>query len=314
MSYNDKLRQEYETLLATGATEPEKIDENLNKLRELILLKGFPQETLEEKRRPDDAITLRGRIWKILLRVRKMNPEKYENLVSKGPSGCDDTIVLDATRTLSNETEFRERVTNDKLVRVLNAWQHDLNARGHKEAYCQGVNCYVAPLLYVMPELDAFHCLCKLTKWHCPLYLSDENNVSGVWKGVELFMEILKEMDPELAQYLEQKECDPLTYAVPAIQGMNISLRPISEWLQLWDVALCLGIHLHLIFTVARVLLVRDLIRGADHPNDYLGHNRWPSLPAKSIINLGMHIVRSLPENLYTKVLYHPFNNDEINE
>jgi len=239
-----------------------------------------------------------------------MNPEKYEQLVSLGPSGCDDIIVLDSSRTLSNDTEFRERVTNDKLVRVLNAWQHYLNARGQMEAYCQGVNCYVAPFLYVMPELDAFHCLCKLTKWHCPLYLSEKKHVAGVWKGVELFLEILKEMDPELEQHLKPKS-DPLTYAVPAIQGMNISLKPITEWLQLWDVALCLGIHLHLIFTVARVLLIRDQLLRTEIPNDYLGHNRWPPLPAKSIINLGMHIVRSLPENLYTKVLYHPFNNDE---
>jgi cell cycle arrest protein BUB2 len=308
-SGGEGLRQEYETLLSTGAGEPEKIDENLNKLRELVLLKGFPQETNEEKRRADDAITLRGRVWKILLRVRKMNPSKYEELVSLGPSGCDDTIVLDATRTLSNEQEFRERVTNDTLVRVLNAWQHYLNKRGHKEAYCQGVNCYVAPLLYVMPELDAFHCLCKLTKWHCPLYLSEANNVPGVFRAVDLFVEILTEMDPELAQYLEPK-IKPFTYAFAAIQGMNINLRPTTEWLQLWDVALCLGIHLHLIFTVARVLLIREQLFKAIHPNDYLGHNRWPPLPAKTIINLGMHIVRSLPENLYAKVLYHPFNDE----
>lgn len=33
--------------------------------------------------------------------------------------------MKDAPRTLGNQAEFRQRVTNEKLVRVLNAWQHD---------------------------------------------------------------------------------------------------------------------------------------------------------------------------------------------
>jgi len=305
------LRQEYETLLDEGAADKSKIDENLSRLRELVLLKGFPPETQEERRRLDDAITLRGRVWKILLRVRKTHPNKYEELINKGPSPCDDVIVLDASRTLNNETEFRERVTNEKLIRVLNAWQHYLNKRGHQESYIQGVNCYTAPFLYVMPELDAFHCLCKLMKWHCPLYLkAGTNNMPGVYKGVTLFGEILAEMDPEISRYLQSKNMIPETYAFSTVHGMNISLSPYTEWLQLWDVALCLGVHLHLMFAVARVLLIREQLFKAEHPNDYLGHKRWPALQARTVINVGMQIVRCLPENLYTSVLYHPFNDD----
>jgi len=305
------LRQEYETLLEEGSSDPSKIDENLSKLRELVLIKGFPPETQEERRRLDDSITLRGRVWKILLRVRKTYPEKYEEFVNKGPSPCDDNILLDASRTLNNESEFRERVTNEKLIRVLNAWQHYLNKRGQEESYCQGVNCYAAPFLYVMPELDAFHCLCKLMKWHCPLYLNARmHNMPGVYKGVSLFGEILDEMDPDLSKYLNSKNMIPETYAFSTVQGMNISLSPYTEWLQLWDVALCLGVHLHLMFAVARVLLIREQLFKAEHPNDFLGHKRWPALQARTIINVGMQIVRCLPENLYTRVLYHPFNED----
>jgi len=303
------LRLEFENLLEEGKKDPHKIDENLTKLRELLLLSGLPSETLEEKRRLDDDITLRGRIWKILLRVRKTHPEKYEEYVNKGPSSSDSFIVFDSARTLGNEMEFRERVTNDKLIRVLNAWQHYLNKRGNSEVYCQGVNCYASAFLYVMPELDAFHCLCKLMKWHCPLYMkSGTNNMSGVYKAVKLFGDILSEMDPDLAQYLTSREMITETYAFSTVQGMNISLSPYTEWLQLWDIAICLGVHLHLIFAVARVLLIRELLFKADHPNDFLGHKRWPPLPSRTIINIGMQIVRSLPENLYTRVLYHPFH------
>eukprot|EP01123_Difflugia_compressa_P007350 TRINITY_DN20086_c0_g1_i1.p1 TRINITY_DN20086_c0_g1~~TRINITY_DN20086_c0_g1_i1.p1 ORF type:complete len:166 (+),score=18.87 TRINITY_DN20086_c0_g1_i1:194-691(+) len=164
-----------------------------------------------------------------------------------------------------------------------------------------------------MPELDAFHCLCKLMRSHCPLYLKTPNqNVPGVYKAMELFGDVLKEIDPDLDQFLISKKMIPTTYAFSAVQGMNITLSPLREWLQLWDIAICLGVHLHLIFAVARVLLIREQIMKSEQPNDLLNPKRWPSLKAKTIVNLGMQIVKCLSEEIYASVLLHPFHNEHI--
>uniref|UniRef100_A0A6B2LAQ1 Rab-GAP TBC domain-containing protein n=1 Tax=Arcella intermedia TaxID=1963864 RepID=A0A6B2LAQ1_9EUKA len=306
------MRIEFDNLLLEGARNPQNIDQNLKRLRELVVLKGLPQETPEERDRGDHEITLRGKIWKILLRVRKIDSQKYIEYVNKGPSLHDSIICLDAKRTLQNEPDFRRRVSNEKLIRLLNAWQHYLNDRGQDEGYVQGINCYAAPFLYVMPEVDAFFCLVKLMKWHCPLYLSTgASNFPGLIKGVQLFQEILHEMDPELGDHLKKQPTE--TYAWEPIHSMNISLSPYTEWLQLWDMAICLGIHLHLIFAVSRVLLIREPLLAAENPNEYLSHKGFSTLSfkAKTVINVGMQIVRMLPENLYTRVLYHPFHTEE---
>ena len=44
--------------------------------------------------------------------------------------------------------------------------------------YVQGMNVVCAVFLYVMPELDAFHCFEALIKQHCAAYFI-RNSVTG---------------------------------------------------------------------------------------------------------------------------------------
>lgn len=60
------------------------MDENLNKLRRLVLLHGLPPETDEERVNAQSKLSLRAKVWLILLRVKKVDTAKYTKLVEKG--------------------------------------------------------------------------------------------------------------------------------------------------------------------------------------------------------------------------------------
>lgn len=49
-----------------------------------------------------------------------------------------------------------------------------------------------------------------------------------------------------------------------AIMSFNANSPPYTELLRLWDVAVAMGFHLHVIFTVARMLLMRKELIASD--------------------------------------------------
>jgi len=44
----------------------------------------------------------------------------------------------------------------------------------------------------------------------------------------------------------------------PAVMSFNANSPPHTELLKLWDVSLVLGLHVHLVFAVARMCTMRD--------------------------------------------------------
>jgi len=66
--------------------------------------------------------TLRPRIWKILLQVDDLSAERYLAYVGRGPSGFRGKINNDTFRTLATDSVFKERVSEDMLVRCLDAF------------------------------------------------------------------------------------------------------------------------------------------------------------------------------------------------
>lgn len=116
------LRPKYEHLLAQpwqgrGALE---VRQRLNHLRRLILLDGLPAMTTEE-RTVQGNLSLRGRIWTLLLLVKGTSAADYITLINQGPSAVHDKIDNDAFRTFASDKQFTSRVSKDQIIRVLSA-------------------------------------------------------------------------------------------------------------------------------------------------------------------------------------------------
>jgi len=88
-------------------------DDGTKKLRRMILVEGIPSAV---------DPTLRPRIWKILLRVNELPAEAYLRYVSRGPCQVREKIRNDTFRTLATDKGFKERVQEDMLVRLLDAF------------------------------------------------------------------------------------------------------------------------------------------------------------------------------------------------
>ena len=115
--------------------------------------------------------------------------------------------------TLATDRGFKERVREDMLVRLLDAFVWRNHGRSHcglfsipyahrstdrQESsqqlgftYVQGMNVLAAPFLYTMPsELEAFFCFAKFIEESCPLYV--QPTLEGVHRGLRVRVTIVK--------------------------------------------------------------------------------------------------------------------------
>jgi cell cycle arrest protein BUB2 len=300
------LCEQYERLLEEGAkaTNSDSRDKILQKIRELILLEGFPLET--EKDLKED-LTLRGKIWKVLLGIEKIDAEEYIRLVEKGPTSDQrlaNKIQVESTRAFGGDTQFKRKVSPDKLVRVSTAFLHSL-PKNSRLTYVQGLNHLIGPFLYNMPEVDAFFCFMKFMTVHCPTYA--ERHLEGTMAGLMIFDAILAVVDPELSNHLLSHQMPATVYAMTPIQSLNGHVPPFTELLCLWDLYIAFGVHLSLLFVVAQVLLRRDELLATDKLSELLLATKWPHLNAKVIIPLALQILHILPPKLYKLLVEHPY-------
>jgi cell cycle arrest protein BUB2 len=108
--------------------------------------------------------------------------------------------------TLATDRGFKERVREDMLVRLLDAFvcrnygrlpslccpdfsnttpldRQETQQLGF--TYVQGMNVLAAPFLYTMPsELEAFFCFAKFIEQSCPLYV--QPTLEGVHRGLKV--------------------------------------------------------------------------------------------------------------------------------
>jgi cell cycle arrest protein BUB2 len=92
-------------------------------------------------------------------------------------------------RTLATDRGFKERVREDMLVRLLDAfvWKNQDNAEEGRLSfgYVQGMNVLAAPFLYTMPsEVEAFYAFSKFIEQCCPLYV--QPTLDGVHHGLRV--------------------------------------------------------------------------------------------------------------------------------
>ncbi|KAG2058987.1 TBC-domain-containing protein [Suillus hirtellus] len=240
------------------------IDEGTKKLRRMILVEGIPSEI---------DPTLRPRIWKILLRVDDVSACIFLEYVARGPCEVREKIRNDTFRTLATDRGFKERVREDMLVRLLDAFVWRSHDRQETQqlgfTYVQGMNVLAAPFLYTMPsELEAFFCFAKFIEECCPLYV--QPTLEGVHRGLKLLDRCLKIVDPELFAYLRMKNLSAEIYAFPSVLTLCACTPPLDQVLQLWDFLLAFGVHLNVLCVIAQLLLMRDevMVSASDLPVD----------------------------------------------
>ncbi|KAF7315263.1 Bub2 protein [Mycena indigotica] len=308
------------------------IDDYTKKLRRMILVEGIPS-TVDP--------TLRPRIWKILLRVNNLSAESFLRYVARGPCEVREKIRNDTFRTLATDRGFKERVREDMLIRLLDAfvWRNHDRQESHQLGftYVQGMNVLAAPFLYTMPsEVEAFYCFSKFIEESCPLYV--QPTLEGVHRGLKLLDRCLKIVDPELYSYLRSKNLSAEIYAFPCalfcVQAvaflttlscintlcMYPTIGPSSPTLGLpsgfWSPpqrSLC---HCSIIINSRRcngVFKARSLSIYSDacyslslsSPMRLL--RTFPPLEALPVIGIAVTLVRDLPGPLYDELVKHPY-------
>ncbi|EIN08142.1 TBC-domain-containing protein [Punctularia strigosozonata HHB-11173 SS5] len=276
------------------------IDEAIKKLRRLILVEGIPS-----------AIdpTLRPRIWKILLGLGPddIPADLFLYYVGRGPCEVREKIRNDTFRTLATDRGFKERVREDMLVRLLDAfvWRsQDRPEQALGFTYVQGMNVLAAPFLYTLPsEVEAFFCFAKFIEESCPLYV--QPTLEGVHRGLKLLDRCLKIVDPELYAYLRSKRLSAEIYAFPSVLTLCACTPPLDQVLQLWDFLLAFGVHLNILCVIAQLLLIRDDVMACPSPMRML--RTFPPLDAQPVIGIAVTLVRDLPPELYDELVRHPY-------
>jgi len=306
-SQSSLLRKKYLELIEYGNTHPETVHQNLYQLRKTILLEGLPPETEDEianRGKDGSKCSLRGLVWKILLGIDNVDAERYIELIKKGPSNRYQKIRKDISRTFMRDSQFSQAVSQDQLSRCLNAFAHDCSELG----YVQGMNAICGAFLYVLPELDAFYCFSTLVTGSCHLYL--DSTISGVHSAETLLDKILEFVDPELYEYLQNRNYHPFLFTQP-ILSLGTATPPLDELLHLWDFYFAFGVHLNVICTISQLLLMRDTLLA--HPSPCSLFRSFPELDAPTILNLSIHIIRQLPDDIYEMLVNHPVEPIDLN-
>ncbi|KAJ7585197.1 bub2 protein [Mycena floridula] len=252
--------------------------------------------------------TLRPRLWKVLLHIDDLSAATYLGYVDRGPCEVREKIRNDTFRTLATDRGFKERVREDMLIRLLDAfvWRNHDRQINHQASftYVQGMNVLAAPFLYTMPsEIEAFFSFSKFIEESCPAYV--QPTLDGVHKGLKLLDQCLKIIDPDLYAYLRSKNLSAEIYAFPSVLTLCACTPPLDEVLKLWDFLLAYGVHLNVLCVISQLILMREDIVGSKSPMRLL--RTFPPLRAKEVISITVTLVRDLPTELYDALVKHPF-------
>ncbi|KAL2918160.1 CDC16 protein [Polyrhizophydium stewartii] len=259
---------------------------------------------------------LRGRVWKALLGIYRISALEYVTLVQRGLSPVAEKIQNDTFRTLMTDRAFQDRVSNEMLTRILNAfvWKaHDqppsrlMNLRF---SYVQGMNVLAAPFLYVLPELDAFFAFSSFIQNSCPLYVQPA--LEGVHCGLKLLDRCVEEIDPDLFKYLQSKQLTAKVYAFPSVMTFSVCTPPLDQALHLWDFFLAYGVHLNILCIVAQLLNMRDDLMNNQRLKSVISPMKllrsFPDLDAGTILATTQTLIPRLPEDLYDMLVRHTFD------
>ncbi|OWZ70929.1 hypothetical protein AYX14_03639 [Cryptococcus neoformans] len=298
----DSLRSILSPPLISRHRSSSEISDGLKRIRRIILTEGIPEVP--------DRLPLRPRIWKLLLKVDSLQTEDYLRWVSMGPSSDSHKIKNDTFRTLATDTQFKGKVKEDMLIRLLEAFVWKITSAETADEsqpfkYVQGMNVLSAPFLFTLPsQLEAFQCFSTFIENGCPLYV--QPSLKGVHKGLTLLDRCLEVVDPELYDRLASKNLKAEIYAFPSVMTFCACTPPLEEVLRLWDFLLAFGLHLNILCVIAQLLLIRQDLMDSPSPMKIL--RTFPSLDARPVIGVTVALVKDIPEELYGDLVAHPFS------
>ncbi|KAH9105255.1 hypothetical protein AeMF1_018864 [Aphanomyces euteiches] len=292
--------------------------ERLRELRRMVIAFGLPAEDEEEC--VENALTLRGRVWKVLLGIDDDSAsverkQEYKRTVARGASKSDSEIRNDTFRTFRGDPSFAKRVPEATLVRVLNAFLQEYGSscqdgRDDSEQpfrYFQGMNILCGIFLYVMPEDDAYLSFTSFVTKHCPRYVAPQ--LAGVHVACGLVDRCLQTLDYKLYKHLLSKGITAKVYAYPIILSFFACIPPLQELLHIWDLLLAMGVHFVVLLAAAHVILMRtDLLHTDMHLMNKLNLRETPPLQSKLLIYVALQLLQRLPDELYFEIARHPFD------
>ena len=279
----------------------------MSRMRHMIVTTPIPGD---EYQTPMGG-TYRSVVWKLLLDIRSVPVAPYLELVSKGKSAAHDKIRNDTFRTLATDQGFKERVKEEMLIRLLEAfvWKYSEQTSVYDFSYVQGMNVLAAPFLYTMPsEIEAFYCFSRFIEVCCPLYV--QPTLAGVHKGLQLLDRCLELLDPPLFAHLRSKKLSAEIYAFPSVLTLCACTPPLPEVLQMWDFLLAFGVHFNVLCVVAQLHIMRNELLESPSPMKLLRH--FPPLNAREIIKVTVVLARDIPEDLYEELVKHPYHPDSV--
>jgi cell cycle arrest protein BUB2 len=279
-------------------------------LRKAILHHGIEEPEDQDSSNPE-ICGLRGKIWKILLQVPvNLDTEQYASLVHhQFHPKWGEMIYNDIFRTFKTNQKFHQRVTQQKLTRVLNAFAYQLESQ-KVVGYVQGLNVIAGAFLYTMPEIDSLFSLQTLVHSHIPQYIVP--NLDGVRAAAKLVDECLRCVDPELHTHLFAHQLNATIYAFPNLLTLNACTPPLTEVMKLWDFLFAFGVHMNILICVCQCVNMRDELLASSFPMQLL--RTFPSLDAKLLVALATALVHKIPEHLYDKICRHTRDEEVVYE
>jgi len=279
-----------------SGAKPNEVEQHLAELRKAVLFHGLPEELKTEKK----GLTIRGKVWKVLLGVDGVNGEEYMEMLSR--KQCTQYVKIrgDTFRTFPQDEQFKQSVHEPELIRLLNSFVH---LAAPEFNYCQGMNAISGPFLYCMSEVDAFYAFTKFIRQKFPLYWLSSH--LGASAGCELVDLCLSALDKDLASHLTKHNLKAVLYAFPIISSLSSSVPPFGELMKLWDFLIAFGPHFNILCVVAQVISLRKSLLASSNPKGILDYRKWPKLKARFIISLVMSLLPKLPADLYDQMCQH---------
>eukprot|EP01083_Nonionella_stella_P072914 196803_1 len=267
-------------------------------------------------RKNDD--TVRGKLWRWALRIGTIDAATYCNLVERGAShGNYVKIRSDVQALYFHSIEYNSRVSEESVVRILNAYCHQYNA-----TYIAGSNLIVGGLLYAMPEVDAFATFCVLMQQHLPTYIymdtlthsyGHKSQRCGAYAAAHLASEVIRVCDHDLFIHLE-----PLpvwVHVLPLVMSFQcFCQRSFTQIMKLWDFLFCFGVHLNPVIAAAQIISNKELMIHTTPTvlrQGLLSARKWMNgqLDAKAVIECAMKLILILRRKqnckLWSQILHH---------
>lgn len=296
---DDDLRERYHQLVGSPTAG------NTDAIRRLILLEGLPSDANALHTPYFGRCSLRGLLWKALLGIGVVDADEYASLVRNGPSIDDSRVREDARRTFAKSDDFTTRVPTDKIIRLLNAyilWRG--NCRG---IYAQSMSLLAAPFLYVMPEPDAFHCFRAFLDGKVRSYVQ---RYAGARSACQLLDKCVKSRLPDLNVVLTRHGLNAEVYAFPVMSSLGMCVRPVFDTVRLWDIVLAFGVHMHIVFTLARLALcsesiVREAQQTGAAPLSTRELEQGFGLDAETVLAKGVSLSAQIDVELYAELVDH---------